>query len=229
LTWIAQYNRWYCYTCQQYREPAASAAPAAAPAAYAAAVPTLWNQNFYRIRRKVLAIAQQYYVEDHQGAQIGYSKQTMFKLKEDIRIYSNETMTQELFRIQQTNWSDAWGQFAIIDSASGQPVGHVRRKALASILRSEWEMYNAASQLLGGIYEKAGRGLARRFLPGGSLIPQKMEVTQGGQTIATIDQQFKVIGDIWEINAQGFPPAADRRVLVGCAILMGMIERQQSR
>jgi len=235
LTWIAQYNAWYCYACKQYRQPAQAVAPSqpaggpAAPAAHApqAQVPNLWNQNVYRIRRKVIALAQQYYVEDQQGRQIGYSKQKMFKLKEDIRVFANDQMTQELFRIQQTNWSDAWGQFAIIDSASGQAVGHVRRKALASIVRSEWEMYNAANQLVGGIYEKTGRALARRFVPMGKLIPAKMEVTLQGQTVATIDQQFKVIGDLWDINAQGFPPNADRRVLVSCAILMGMIERQQ--
>lgn len=235
LTWIAQYNAWYCYSCKQYHQPAPAAAPAqaaqapTAPQAHApaASVPNLWNQNFYRIRRKVIALAQQYYVEDQQGNQIGYSKQKMFKLKEDIRVYTNDQMTQELFRIQQTNWSDAWGQFAIIDSASGLAVGHVRRKALASIVRSEWEMYNAANQLVGGIYEKAGRGLARRFVPMGALIPQKMEVTLQGQTVATIDQQFKIIGDLWDINAQSFPHTADRRVLISSAILMGMIERAQ--
>jgi uncharacterized protein YxjI len=235
LTWVPQYNAWYCYACKQYRQPAQAAAPAgAAPAPVASnvaqvQVPNLWNQNTYRIRRKVLAIAQQYFIEDQQGNQIGYSKQKMFKLKEDIRVFANEQMAHELFRIQQTNWSDAWGQFAIIDSASGQAVGHVRRKALASLIRSEWEMYNAASQLVGGIYEKTGRALARRFVPMGALIPTKLEVTLQGQIVATIDQQFKIIGDKWDINAQWLPPAVDRRVLISSAILMGMIERAQGK
>lgn len=222
LTWVAQYNSWYCYTCKQYRPPAPAASPTQSVPGQ---VPNLWNQNFYRIRRKILAMAQQYYVEDQQGNQIGYSKQAMFKLKEDIRVFASEQMVQELFRIQQTNWSDAWGQFAIVDSASGVPVGHVRRKALASMVRSEWEMYNATGQLVGGIYEKTGRALARRFVPMGALIPSKLEVTLQGQTVATIDQQFKVIGDLWDIHAQAFPPTADRRVLLASAILMGMIER----
>jgi hypothetical protein len=231
LTWVAQYNAWYCYSCQQYRQPlpTTTAAPYAAPtqAQAQAQVSNLWNQNAYRIRRKVLALAQQYFVEDPQGRQIGYSKQAMFKLKEDIRVYANEQMAHELFRIQQTNWSDAWGQFAIVDSASGQPVGHVRRKAIASMVRSEWELFNSASQLVGGIYEKTGRALARRFVPMGALIPAKLDVTLQGQTVATINQQFKVIGDLWDIDAKRFPPQADRRVLVSCAILMGMIERGQ--
>ena len=224
LTWVAQYNAWYCYTCQQYRQPGQAGG---GPNTSGPQVANLWNQNAYRIRRKVLALAQQYYIEDPQGRQLGYSKQAMFKLKEDIRVFANEQMALELFRIQQTNWSDAWGQFAIIDTASGQAVGHVRRKALASIVRSEWEMFNAASQLVGGIYEKTGRALARRFVPMGALIPAKMEVTLQGQTVATIDQQFKIIGDLWDIKADRFPPGADRRVLVSCAILMGMIERGQ--
>ena len=234
LTWVEQYKQWYCYSCKAYRQPAQASAPAvaAAPAApvAAAAAPqpgSLWFQNFYRIRRKVLAIAQQYFVEDANGRQLAYSRQKMFKLKEDIRVYSDENMVQELFRIQQQNWTDVWGQFAIVDSATNTVVGFVRRKALKSIIKGEWELFDPYQRLFGHIKQETGRALVRRFVPMGGLVPDKLTVELNGQTVATIDQQFKVIGDIWDINAQWTPPQLDRRVLLGCAILMGMIERGQ--
>ena len=229
LMWVAQYGQWWCQREQRYYPPAPTpAATAPAQAATPTTVPTvssLWTMNFYRIRKKVLALTNQYWIEGQAGNPLGYSTQKMIRIKEDIRIFTDENMAQELFRIQQLNWSDAWGEFGVLDSATNQTVGFVRRKALTSILRSEWEIYNAARQLLGGIYESAGRGLARRFVPGGALVPQKVTVTLNGQPVATIDQRFKVVGDVWDINCQWAPPSFDRRVLLSCALLMGMIER----
>lgn len=230
LTWVPQYNAWYCYAEKRYHQPAPAPArtQSGSPAtAQGSPQPGLWYQNFYRIRAKVLALAQQYYIEDGSGRQLAYSRQKMFRLKEDIRIFANETMAQELFRIQQVNWTDAWGDFAVVDSATNVKVGSIRRKALKSIIKGEWDLFDPQGRLFGQIKQETGRALMRRFMPMGGLVPDKLSVELNGQTVATIDQQFKVIGDIWEINAQWTPPALDRRVLLGCALLMGMIERQQ--
>jgi len=221
LSWIQQYNQWYCYAEQKYHAPATSPAAQAQPAG------GLWFQNFYRIRKKVIALAQQYYIEDQAGRPLGYSRQKMFQLKEDIRVFTDDTMSRELFRIQQQNWTDVWGEFAVVDSATNVKVGSIRRKALKSLLKGEWDLFDPYGRLFGQIKQETGRALMRRFMPMGGLVPDKLTVELNGQTVAVIDQQFKVIGDAWEINAQSTPPALDRRVLLGCAILMGMIERQQ--
>ncbi|MBI4416076.1 MAG: hypothetical protein HY557_03735 [Euryarchaeota archaeon] len=225
LTWVPQYGQWYCYAEQKYYQPG----PAQPTSQQPAQAGGLWFQNWYKIRKKVLALTNQYWIEDAQGRQLAYSKQKAFKIKEDIRVFTDERMAQELFRIQQLNWTDAWGEFGVVDTATNQSVGFVRRKALASIVRSEWEIYDQARQLMGGIYEQTGRALLRRFVPGGALVPQKVIVTLRDQPVATIDQQFKMIGDEWGINCQWAPPQFDRRVLLSCALLMGMIERPEQR
>ena len=199
---------------------------APAPPATHAAVPSLWTQNFYRIRKKVLALTGQYWIEDANGAQLGYSKQKMLKLKEDIRVFSDESMTRELFQIRQQQIMDIWGTFGVIDSGTNAPLGYVRRKALkSSFVADEWEMRDPYNNLVGEIKEGTGRGLARKYLPGGGLIPEKLTMTLGGQPVAYINQQFKIIGDIWEIQCQNLPATFDRRVFLGGVILMGMIER----
>lgn len=232
MTYVQQYAQWYCQNCKQYRQlppPAPGAAAPSPPGAPARAAPTagdLWYQNFYRLRKKALAIANQYWIEDASGRALAYSRQKMFKLKEDIRIYTDESMATELFRIQQQQVLDVWGNFAVIDSATNQTLGYVRRKALSSaFVRDEWEIRDAAQQLVGGISEQTGRGLARKWIPGGALIPEKMTLQLGGRPVAVIDQEFKIVGDIWNVNCQGVPPNFDRRVLLGCTLLMSMIER----
>ena len=233
LMWVAQYNQWWCGQCKQYRAPGPAAAPAAAtpmgaqaqPATHAP-VPSLWTQNFYRIRKKVLALTGQYWIEDANGAQLGYSKQKMLKLKEDIRVFSDESMNRELFQIRQQQIMDIWGTFGVIDSGTNAPLGYVRRKAvMSSFVADEWEMRDPYNNLVGEIKEGTGRGLARKYLPGGGLIPEKLTMTLGGQPVAYINQQFKIIGDIWEIQCQNLPATFDRRVFLGGVILMGMIER----
>ncbi len=236
LAWIAQHNQWWCANEQKYYPPGQSAAtvttatnppPAQVGMAVAAQkVPSLWIQNAYRIRKKVLALTGQYWIEDQAGNQLGYSKQKLLRLKEDIRVFADETMAQELFQIRQTQVLDIWGTFAIVDSSTNAILGYVRRRALASsFVRDEWEMRDPYNNLVGEIKESTGRGLARKYVPGGRLIPEKLTMTLGGQPIATINQQFKIIGDIWEIQCLNLPPTFDRRVFLGGVLLMGMIER----
>jgi uncharacterized protein YxjI len=228
MTLVQQYNQWWCAQCQAYRLPAqgppAGPGPAAAPTTPATG--GLWFQNYYRLRKKALAVVNQYWIEDAAGRSLGYSRQKFLRLKEDIRVYSDDQMTQELFRLQQLQVMDMWGRFAVVDSATNAPVGMIRRKALSSaFVRDEWEVYDAGQQLIGGIYEEKGRGLLRKWLPGGQLIPEKMTLSLGGRPVATIDQQFKVVGDLWEVNCTAVPATFDRRVLLGGCLLMSMVER----
>lgn len=189
---------------------------------------SIWYQNFYRIRKKVLAIANQYWIEDAHGQQLGYSRQKLLRIKENIRVFSDDSMTTELFRIQQEQIIDMWGTFAVIDSATNTCVGKLRRQALSSgFYVDEYLLLDANGQVLGRVAERSGRGLVRKYLPGGSLVPEQLVVEFQGQPVAEIKQQFKVIGDIWEVDCSRVPPQFDRRVLLSAMLLMGMIERDR--
>jgi uncharacterized protein YxjI len=215
MNFVEQYGQWYCHTCQQYQQP--STAPGSAD---------VWYQNFYRVRKKVLTIGNKYWIEDHSGRVLGFSKQKLLKLKEDIRIYTDESMDNELFRIQQQQIMDIWGTFAVIDSSTNAVLGYIKRKALISAFAwDEWDVFDANNRLIGGIHESEGRGIARKYVPGGALIPEKMTLKLGDVTIATINQKFKIIGDIWELVCVNVPPQFDRRVLLGGLLLMAMVER----
>lgn len=190
-------------------------------------IPTLWNQPHYRVRKKVASIATKYFIEDQNGNMLGFTKQKMMKLKEDIRIYSDKKMKQELFQIRQTQIVDTWGSYAVIDTASGQCVGNIKRLAGASLVASEYLLMDPQGQQIGRVFEKAGKGAMRRFIPGGGLIPQTVYLEFGGQVCGEIKQKFKIIGDIWEVDASCVPPNLDRRVLIGSMLMMSMIERKK--
>ena len=227
----AQPAQQYQQPVQQRQQPAQPAQPAQQqqppPGAYQGAPGSIWFQNYYRIRKKVLTIWNKYWIEDYNKNILGFSKQKMFRLKEDIRIYTDEKMTQELFRIKQQEILDIWGTFAIIDSPTNTILGFIRRKAMMSTFAwDEWDVLDANKRSVGGIHESAGRGLARKFVPGGALIPEKMTLKLNNVPVAEINQKFKIIGDIWELNCLAVPQWFDRRVLLGGLLLMGMIERK---
>ena len=190
-------------------------------------IPAIWTQNFYRIRKKVLALTNQYWIENGQNAIVGYTKQKMFAFKEDIRIFTDDSMTQELFRIKQQQILDVWGTFAVIDSPTNQTVGMIRRSISSVLLEDEWYILDPFGGQIGRVIERTGRGLARKYVPLGNLIPEQVLVEFYGQQVTEIKQQFKIIGDIWEVDCTRVPPHVDRRILLGGMILMGMIERDR--
>ncbi|MSR57317.1 MAG: hypothetical protein EXS05_06565 [Planctomycetaceae bacterium] len=55
----------------------------------------------YTIRRKVLTLfGAKFHIYNTAGAVIGFSQQKAFKLKEDIRVYSDESMQNERVAIE---------------------------------------------------------------------------------------------------------------------------------
>ena len=187
-----------------------------------------WYQNNYKIRKKVLTIGNKYWIEDASGNLVGFCKQKILKLKEDIRIYSDESMTNQIFKIQQEQIFDAWGTFVITDSQRASVLGYIKRGFLSDFGRDAWEIQDVNRQPIGRIFEQSlGRALARKYLPGGALVPEQMTVELNGREIAKINQDFKIIGDIWNMNILDVPPDFDRRVLLSCLLLMGNIERDR--
>lgn len=219
MMWVAQYQRWYCQAEKQYKQVQAPPPPPPPPpppqprpltatptGRIAAPAGAIWSANFYRIRKKSLALTNQYWIEDQNNHVLGYSKQKMLALKELIRIYTDESLQHELFRIQQTQILDLWGTFAVIDTMTNTILGYIKRKALMSMIRDEWHVLDPYNRLVAEIKEETGRALMRRFIPMGALIPEKVILSLGGRPVAEINQQFKIIGDIWEMSCTGIPP-----------------------
>jgi len=141
----------------------ASAPPPAAPGN------PMWYQNYYRIRKKVIAIADQYWIEDSQGGTLGYSKQKLLRLKEKISVFTDQSMSTELFRIEQEQIMDMWGTFAVKDSATGAVVGKLRRQALSSgFFKDEYLLLDPYGNAVGRVAERSGRGLVRKYIPLGA-------------------------------------------------------------
>jgi uncharacterized protein YxjI len=182
----------------------------------------------YVIRRKVLALfAQQFHVYDEMGNMVGYVKQKAFKLKEDIRLYSDESMATELLLIRARQILDISAAYDVIDSETGQKVGVLKRKGFKSILKDEWIIMDAGDHDMGMIQEDSMLlALLRRFLT--ALIPQKFQFQIRQRPVGMLKQAFnpfvfKAQADFSEDPGK----VLDRRLGLAAVVLLLAIEGRQ--
>jgi hypothetical protein len=182
----------------------------------------------YLLRRQVLALTGTFRLYTPDGQQVLYSRQKMFRLKEDIRAYADERMSQELLLIKARQILDFSAAYDVFDSPTGTHLGTLRRRGFRSLLRDEWEILDARERSLGILQEdSAFQALLRRLLLG-SLLPQNYDVWSGGQRLADIRQRFNLIRYELELDFRMDPGQfLDRRLGVAAGLLLGTIEGKQ--
>ena len=181
--------------------------------------------NQYMIREKFWKIfGNKFWFEDVNEKRYGFCEQKRFKLKEDIRIYVDESKSHEWLKIKQRQMVDAWGGYDIMDSQSGEHIGTVRRKFWASILRTRWHLLDAQGVEIGVLIEDSmGYALARRLVLG-ILLPKKFHIEiGGGGEFVTMRQMFNPFIKKLVVN---IPPShpLDRRFIAGLAIVIAAID-----
>jgi hypothetical protein len=181
--------------------------------------------NQYMIRGKFWKIfGNKFWFEDVNEKRYGFCEQKRFKLKEDIRIYVDESKSHEWLKIKQKQMVDAWGGYDIMDSVSGEHIGTVRRKFWASVLRTRWHLLDAAGNEVGMLIEDSmGYALVRRIFLG-RLLPKKFHIEiGGGGEFVTMRQMFNPFIKKLVVN---IPPShpLDRRFIAGLAIVIAAID-----
>lgn len=104
---------------------------------------------------KLLALANQIYLRDANGNLLGYVKQKMFKLKEDINIFADEQQTQMLFNIKADRMIDWSANYSFTDSR-GNFLGSIKRQGMRSIWKANYDVFDSAGNQAYKIHEENG-------------------------------------------------------------------------
>jgi hypothetical protein len=184
--------------------------------------------NQYLLKRQVFALTGKFRFFDPNGRLLLFSEQKMFKLREDIRVYSDESKAQEVLMIKARQIVDFSAAYDVVDSVMGQKVGALRRKGWASMLRDEWEVLDANDNVMGKLFEDSmGMALLRRFLT--NLVPQNYDITFGTDRVADLKQNFNPF--TYELNidfSMDINHRLDRRLGLAAGILLAAVEGRQS-
>ena len=187
-----------------------------------------YDRDIFEFRKQFFKLAGgAFRVFDANQQLLLFSEQKAFKLREDIRVYTDEGKMNEVLSIKTPQILDISATYEIVDSPSQSKVGSLKRKGLKSILRDEWEIYDPHGMLLGLVQEDSTvMALLRRFLT--NLVPQAYSFVLGGEAVGSFKQRFNpfLYHATMDLSADR-GRKLDRRIAVAAAILLMAIEGRQ--
>ena len=188
-----------------------------------------YNYNKYFAKKKFLKIfgGEVKIFDETKSKLLFFVKQKAFKLKEDITVYSDESKSQELLKIQARSIIDFSASYDVTDVSTGQKVGAIRRKGLKSILRDKWELLDPQDNSIGTVEEDSMlMAMLRRVLS--QLIPQAFSIEQNGTQVGHLQQSFNPFVPQFTLDfSMDSGKSLDRRLGIAVVILLQIVEGKQ--
>jgi len=92
---------------------------------------------------KILALASQILITDAPGRSLFYVKQKLFKFREDVQIFRDESRSQHLYSINADRIID-WSARYTFSLPAGETFGAVKRSGMRSLFAAHYTLLNAA-------------------------------------------------------------------------------------
>lgn len=89
---------------------------------------------------KISTLSSDFNITDINGNYVAYVRQKMFKLKEDVVVFSDESRIKELFQIKADRWLDFNASYSITDLTTGKYYGRLARRGMRSIWKSKYDV-----------------------------------------------------------------------------------------
>lgn len=93
------------------------------------------------LKFKITTLASDFTITDRNENSLAYVRQKMFRLKEDVVVFNNESKSQENFRIRANQWIDFNASYAITDH-TGKNLGKIARKGMRSIWKATYNIFD---------------------------------------------------------------------------------------
>ena len=191
--------------------------------------PDIFQQDFFVARHKILSFAPKLYIWDQVGCTLAFVRQRVFALRDDVRVFTDETQSFELLRVKGRTIIDFGAAFDVMDSLNGQKAGVLKRRGWKSLLRAEWNILDALDQEIGKIREDSAvlAAVRRVFL---RIIPQNFTFEVGGQVVGTAKQSWNIFAPTMTVDFTTDPgKRLDRRLVVAAIMLLMSVEKNEER
>lgn len=189
----------------------------------------------YTLRRKVFSLMHtNFHVYDDKEQVVLYCRMKAFRLREDIRLYTSEAMTDEVLTIKARSILDFGATYDVFDPNTQESVGALRRRALKSMLRDEWSILGPGDREVGTIQEDSmGLAMTRRGLSLVSpllaqLVPQRFSGTLDGRPVVDFRRHMNPF--VLKMDLDFSPDTGnllDRRLGFAAGLLLSAIEGRQ--
>ena len=89
---------------------------------------------------KITTLSSDFNITNRHGNYVAYVREKMFKLKEDVIVFNDESKSQELFRIKADRWLDFNASYSMTDLSTHKNLGRLARKGMRSIWKSQYDI-----------------------------------------------------------------------------------------
>lgn len=96
---------------------------------------------------KISTLSSDFNITDRNGNYVAYVRQKLFRLKEDVVVFSDESKTKELFQIKADRWLDFNASYAIIDLSNGKYYGRLARRGMRSLWKAKYNIIDEHDNL----------------------------------------------------------------------------------
>lgn len=185
---------------------------------------------------KIGTLANDFVASDASGAAVAYVRQKMFKLKEDILIYSNESKSDTLFRIKADRWLDFSAAYNFTDR-DGKEMGKIVRKGWRSIWKTSYELVDQHQNIQYHVNEEnawvkvwdslLGEVPLLGMFTGYFFNPAYLVTDLQGNVVAKIKKQASFFGRHFEVSKlQDIDQDDQERIMLGL-MMMILLERRK--
>lgn len=184
----------------------------------------------FTVRRKIFSfLGASFHVYDDEGGVVAFCRQKAFKLREDIRLYTDDTKSQELLTMKTRSVID-FGATYDIALPGGEIIGSLRRKGFSSLARDSWLIFGPDGTEIATLKEDSSvLAILRRIHEAFALFsPQKFEVmSRDGQHIATLRNHFNPFVYRLGIAIHADHEELDELIVIAAGCLIAAIEGRQ--
>jgi hypothetical protein len=185
---------------------------------------------------KIGTLSNDFLVEDAMGNDIGYVRQKMLKMIDEVVVYDNDLKSNILFTIKANKWIDFSATYTFTNHL-GQEIGRIGRKGWASIWKARYEIFDekANQDLLiqeeNGWIKVADAVLSEIPILGlftGYLFNPSYIVTRpDGTEVIRLKKQPSLVGRRFLLEKlNNFEPGEEERVILGL-MMMILMERRR--
>ena len=96
---------------------------------------------------KITTLSSDFNITDRHGNYVAYVREKMFKLKEDVIVFNDESKSQEFFRIKADRWLDFNASYSMTDLSTHKNFGRLARKGMRSIWKSQYDIIDGNEKI----------------------------------------------------------------------------------
>jgi hypothetical protein len=167
---------------------------------------------------------------------VAYVKQKLFKFKEDVSVFENESKSKVLYKIKADRWIDFSACYSFSDP-EGKELGKIGRKGWVSLWKAHYEIFDKNKQLKFTIREEnawvkvldglVGQIPILNLFTGLFLNPAYIVINNRNETVVRLSKEKSLVGRRFKVSEIKKLDELDDDIIILGLMMMVLLERRK--